>query len=79
MKLLLPLLAAPLLCACISTENMSPREPFVEREYPTGSNLPRRTNSSPSGDVSTMDRDAVERMRDAQIQQHPAPGGPRSP
>jgi len=79
MKLLLPLLAAPLLCACISTDNTSAKEPFVEREYPTGSNLPRRANSSPSGDVSTMDRDALERMRDAQIQQHPAPAAPGGP
>ena len=76
MKLLLPLLAAPLLCACVSMDNASEKEPFVEKEYPLGSNVPRRANSSPSGDVSTMDRDAIERMRDAQILQHPAPAAP---
>ena len=73
MKLILPLLAVALLGACASAENTA-KEPFVEREYPTGSNLPRRADSAPPA-VSTADREAVERMRDQQILPPPRSSG----
>ena len=80
MKLLMPLLAAPLLCACMSTENALPRESVADREYPTGSSLPRRaSNSGSSSGVSTVDRDAAERARDSQILPQAQPGPARGP
>jgi len=80
MKLLLPLIAASLLAGCMSTEQMSPREPVADREYPTGTSFPRRTTNSSSGSgVTTMDRDAAERARESAISPSQMPGAPKGP
>ena len=65
-KTILAVIAAPLLLtACMSTDQMSPREPVADREYPIGSNIPRRaSNSGSQSGVSNADRDAMERSRD---------------
>ena len=73
-NLLLSTLAASFLTAgCVSTEAVTADESVSDREYVTGSNIPRKKNSgSPSG-VTTMDREAAERARDMQIPQPPPP------
>lgn len=62
---LLPLVAASLLSACASTDTTSSsREPVADREYPTGSNIPRRaSNSGSQSGVSNSDRDAADAVR----------------
>ena len=79
-KSILPLLAAPLLAAaCTTTDNISPREPVAEREYPIGSNIPRRaSNSGSQSGVSNSDRDAMERSRDAATLPSMGPGVPKA-
>ena len=79
-KLILPFAVAALVAsACMSTESMSPREPVAEREYPTGSNLPRRaSNSGSQGAVSNTDRDAMERSRDTVTLPQMGPGVPKA-
>jgi hypothetical protein len=60
---------------CASTQSSNePATERVEREYATGSNIPKKTKSGTSEGVQVYDREAVERMRD----QMPAPP-PRKP
>jgi len=60
---------ATLLCACAGPETVTATESPSEREYPTGSNLPRKKNatadsSSPSGmGVRAMSREEFERAQ----------------
>ncbi len=61
-NVILSLLAASFLAAgCAMESNTASNEPAAEKEYATGSNIPRRQGSSPSG-VTTLNKDAVDRM-----------------
>ncbi len=58
----LSLLAVCFLAAgCAMESNTASNEPAAEKEYPTGSNIPRRQGNSPSG-VTILNKDAVDRM-----------------
>lgn len=72
-NLLLSIAAASALAAgCAAEQPSTSTEPVAQREYPTGSNIPRKKSDSPDG-VSTYDREALEKARDAQYQT-PRPG-----
>lgn len=61
-NVILSLLAASFLAAgCAMESNTASNEPAAEKEYPTGSNIPRRQGSSPSG-VTILNKEAVDRM-----------------
>ena len=45
--------------ACASTEPATDTLPKEEKQYQTGSNLPKRENSGPVGNVQTVDPDAL--------------------
>jgi hypothetical protein len=71
-RLLLTALAASFLTAgCASPEALTGDESVTDREYVTGSNIPRKKNSATPSEVTVMDREALEHARDAQIQQPP--------
>jgi hypothetical protein len=75
MKKILLCAAACLAAGCASTQSSNePAAQRVEREYTTGSNIPRK---SKGGDgVQVYDREAAERARDAMPQLPPrGPGG----
>ena len=69
-------LAAASLAAsgCASNDAQASNEAVVEREYPTGSNIPRKSGGSSS--AGTINRQDVERARDAQL---PTTGTPFKP
>jgi hypothetical protein len=69
-------LAAATLAAsgCASQDAQASNEPVVEREYPTGSSIPRKSGGSSS--AATMSREDAERARDAQL---PTTGTPFKP
>jgi hypothetical protein len=46
---------------CAMESNTASNEPAAEKEYPTGSNIPRRQGSSPSG-VTTISKEAIDRL-----------------
>jgi hypothetical protein len=58
---ILPVIAASLLVGCAMTE--SKVEPQQEKEYVTGSNIPRKDRSG-SG-VSVLDKESLERVRNS--------------
>ena len=61
-NLTLSLLAVCFLAAgCAMESNTASNEPAAEKEYPTGSNIPRRQGSSPSG-VTTVNKEAIDRL-----------------
>jgi len=59
--IILPLLAAAVLSACATADTKV--EPLQEKEYVTGSNIPRRDRST-SG-VSVLTKDALEKHQNA--------------
>ena len=67
-KILLCAMAfASIAAGCASTQSSNePATERVEREYATGSNIPKKSKPS---DVQVYDREAIEKMRD----QMPAP------
>lgn len=71
-NLLLSTLAASFLSAgCVSTDAATANESVADREYPTGSNLPRKKNSGTPSGVIVLDKEQIERIRDMQL---PPPG-----
>ena len=67
-KSLLTMLAASFLTAgCVSTEAISSNESIADREYVTGSNIPRKKTSGPQSGVTVMEREEIERAHDMQI------------
>jgi len=60
---------ALLAAGCASNEPIEPSERH-DREYVTGSNLPKKTRPS---EVTTYDKEAIQRARDAAAQT-PRPG-----
>ena len=76
-KLLLSTLAASFLTAgCVSTEAVPANESVADREYVTGSNIPRKKNSDTPSTVTVTDREEAERMRDTYIPPPPTRGRP---
>jgi hypothetical protein len=70
MKPVLSAVVLALLAAgCATNEPIEPNE-RINAEYVTGSNLPRKTRP---GEVTTYDKEAVQRARDAAVQT-PRPG-----
>ena len=59
---------------CASNDAQASNEPVAEREYPTGSSIPRKSGGSSS--AATVNRQDVERARDAQL---PTTGTPFKP
>ena len=80
MKKLLPtaLAASFLTAGCVSTEAVTANESVADREYVTGSNIPRKKNSPPPSGVTVTDREEMERARDTTIPP-PPPRGRSSP
>jgi hypothetical protein len=68
-----PVLSAAVLAlvvaGCASNEPIEPNE-RLDREYVTGSNLPKKTRP---GEVTTYDKETIQRARDAAVQA-PRPG-----
>ncbi|HET7403756.1 MAG TPA: hypothetical protein VFJ62_18300 [Usitatibacter sp.] len=63
MKKLAILATLCLLAACAETSvNNEGSEPRAEREYPTGSNIPRKQHTNDGAQV--YDRDAVQRTQE---------------
>lgn len=54
-----------LLAGCASNEPAATTEAVAQREYPTGSNIPRKRAPGEADGVSTYDREALERARNA--------------
>jgi hypothetical protein len=59
--IILPVVAASLLVGCASTENKV--EPQQEKEFVTGSNIPRKDHSA-SG-VSVLGKEALEKVQNS--------------
>lgn len=59
--LIVPALAALVLAGCATTD--SKIEPQQEREFVTGSNIPRKDRSTAG--VSVLGKDALERMQNS--------------
>lgn len=80
MRLLSSLVAALALGACAAPETVTSTEPASEREYPTGSNIPRKSKAPADANipmglgVRVHSREDLERM-----QQSGAPQNPESP
>jgi hypothetical protein len=67
------LAAATLLSGCAAPEPVAATEAMSKREYPTGSNIPRKRAPGEADGVSTYDKEALERARNEQYQT-PRPG-----
>ena len=66
---------AALASGCASPEAGAPNEDVVDRVYSTGSNIPKKQKSGATDGVTTYDKEAAERARDAaQGAQVPRPG-----
>lgn len=70
-----PVLAAALLAlvaGCAANEPVEVNE-RLDREYVTGSNIPKRSRPGQAEGVSTYDKETIQRARDAAVQT-PRPG-----
>ena len=67
------LAAAIVLPGCAANEPAAATESVAQREYPTGSNIPRKRAPNEADGVSTYDKEALERARNEQYQV-PRPG-----
>ena len=77
-KPILAALAASFLAAgCAADHSDSSTGPRAEREYSTGSNIPRRSSEGPAGGPSVMSREDVEQARIGSIPPVTSPPGPR--
>ena len=65
--------ASALAAGCATEQPSTSTEPVAQREYPTGSNIPRKKSGDSADGVSAYDREALEKARDAQYQT-PRPG-----
>lgn len=71
--------AASIATGCASTQsNTEPATERVEREYATGSNIPKKSKAGAKDGVSVSDREALERARN-QMPMTPRPGLGGSP
>jgi hypothetical protein len=71
-NLLMGIVAACALAGCATDQTTAASEPMA-REYPTGSNIPRKRPADSTEGVSTYDKEALERARQ-QMPQAPRPG-----
>jgi hypothetical protein len=62
------LAAATLSPGCATNEPAAATEAMAQREYPTGSNIPRKRAPGDTEGVSAYDKAALERARDEQYQ-----------
>jgi hypothetical protein len=62
------LAAATLLPGCATNEPAAATESVAQREYPTGSNIPRKRAPGDADGVSTYSKEALERARNEQYQ-----------
>jgi hypothetical protein len=75
-KLMLCLATAAVLGGCASTEPVASTNEATVREYPTGSNIPRKSRAGATDGVNSYDKEALERARDQAAQQvRPGLGG----
>ena len=65
--------ALAVLSGCATDPAVTASDDISAREYPTGSNIPRKGRASGPDGVTTYDKEAVERARTEQ-QQMPRPG-----
>ena len=72
-NLLLCAAAIAALSGCAANQPVASVEEVNAREYPTGSNIPRRGRAGATDGVQSYDREALERARE-QAQQMPRPG-----
>ena len=72
-KILMCAAALVALGGCAANEPMASTEEATTRDYPTGSNIPRKSKAGSADGVSTYDREALERARST-AQQAPRPG-----
>jgi len=72
-KLLMCAAALAALGGCAANQPMASTDEATAREYPTGSNIPRKSKAGSADGVSTYDREALERARST-AQQAPRPG-----
>lgn len=79
-RLLIPVATALLLTACAGPDTVTATESASEREYPTGSSIPRKSKAPADANipmglgVRVLSREDLERM-----QQSGAPQNPDSP
>jgi hypothetical protein len=72
--LVLSLMASAMaLGACATNEPAAATEQVSQREYPTGSNIPRKRDAGATDGVQTYDKEALERARN-EIPQTPRGG-----
>ena len=57
------LAVAALISGCATSEPAATTEAVAQREYPTGSNIPRKRAPNDADGVSTYDKEALERAR----------------
>jgi hypothetical protein len=62
------LAAATLAAGCATPEPAASTEAVAQREYPTGSNIPRKRAPGDADGVSSYDKEALERARNEQYQ-----------
>ena len=72
MKSVLAAAALALVAGCAANEPVEVNE-RLDREYVTGSNIPKRVRPGEADGVSTYDKEALQRARDAAVQT-PRPG-----
>ncbi len=72
-KILFCAAALAALSGCAADPAVTAADDISAREYPTGSNIPRKGRASGPDGVSTYDREALERARAEQVQA-PRPG-----
>lgn len=77
-RLLTSLIAAAALAGCATPDANVAAEPSGAREYPTGSNIPRKSRPGEVEGVKTYSREELERARAQQVQT-PRPGLGGSP
>ena len=75
-KILMLCAAATMLAGCAAPATSASTEEVQAREYPTGSNIPRK-RAPGSESASEQDREALERAR-SQMPSAPRPGIPGS-
>jgi hypothetical protein len=75
-KILFCAAAAAVLGGCAANQPVASTEEATVREYPTGSNIPRKSRAGATDGVNTYDKEALERARDQSAQQvRPGLGG----
>jgi hypothetical protein len=84
-EILVSVAAAILLGGCAGPDAVSSADPPSEREYPTGSNIPRKSKAPadaniPLGAVGARvyTRDDLERIQNSGASNNPGPDMPRS-